>query len=335
MKFFRRRPWADCAPGQLVDVGTHRLHVQCTGWGTPTVVFDSALAGSVLSWTLIQPAVATFTRACSYDRAGHGWSDAGPMPRTLSRIVDELHALLSHSDIRPPLVLVGHSYGGLVTQLYASRYPEDIAGMVLVDPAHAKDWARVHGRERERLETGIRLCRRGAAAARLGISSLVAAMVGAGALAMARVSAKVISGGVLSRQHEEILAPILLLPPHLRPLLRRMWSRPEFFDAVGSQMAALRSDALALLATADRGYGDLPLVALSSSNPEPSRIVDQEHLAALSSRGRHIVARHSGHWIPLEEPELVVQAIRDVTELARGSHRRSPEHSRAQRGSQT
>jgi len=122
----------------------------------------------------------------------------------------------------------------------------------------------------------------------------------------------VATGGALSRSHEEILAPILHLPADLRPLLRRMWVRPEFFDAVGSQMETLCDDAKDLLAVANRDRGDVPLIVLSSSNPEPSRIVDQERLAALSSRGRHVVARCSGHWIPLEEPEIVIQAIRDV-----------------------
>jgi pimeloyl-ACP methyl ester carboxylesterase len=318
VKLFSRRGWEEYAPGQLIDVGTHRLHVCRAGTGTPTVVFDSALAGSVLSWILVQPEVARYAGTYSYDRAGHGWSDAGPMPRTLGRICDELHRLLQQADVRPPIVFVGHSYGGLVAQLYASRYPGEVGGMVLVDPAHAKDWVHVSDRERHRLETGIRLCRRGAAVARLGLGRLVSSLVGLGAFAGARMLTAAISGGALSREHEEILAPILFLPPHVRPLLRRMWVRPEFFEAVGSQMETLRGDAAELLAIENRSYGDLPLIVLSSSNPEPSRIFDQERLAALSSRGRHIVASRSGHWIPLEEPELVIQAIHEVIEQVRG-----------------
>jgi pimeloyl-ACP methyl ester carboxylesterase len=325
MKLFRRRPWASLARGKLVDVGTHRLHLYCTGGGSPTVVFDSALAGSVLSWILVQPEVATFARACSYDRAGHGWSDAGPMPRTLSRIVDELHTLLRRANVPPPFVLVGHSYGGLVAQLYVSRYRDEVAGMVLVDSAHAKDWAYASDRERARLETGIRLCRRGASVARFGVGRVVSSLVGVGALAAARGLTGVLSGGVLSGQHEEVLAPVLRLPPEVRPLLRRMWIRPEFFEAVGSQMTTICGDATDLLKVSDYPYGDLPLIVLSSSNPEPSRAFDQERLAARSTRGRHIVAPHSGHWIPLDEPELVIQAIRDVIDLARVSRATLPE----------
>jgi pimeloyl-ACP methyl ester carboxylesterase len=319
MKLFRRQSWASLAPGQLVDVGTHRLHISCAGHGTPTVVFDSALAGSVLSWILVQPEVATFTHTCSYDRAGHGWSEAGPMPRTLSRIVDELHTLLERTNVPPPFVLVGHSYGGLVAQLYISRYPDEVAGMVLVDSAHAKDWANVSEGERARLEMGIRLCRRGASVARFGVGRVVSSLVGVGALAAARGLTSVMSGGVLSGQHEEILAPVLRLPPEVRPLLRRMWIRPEFFEAVGSQMARICDDAAELLKEGDRGYGNTPLVVLSSSNPEPGRELDQERLAARSTRGTHLIARQSGHWIPLDEPELVIQAVRDVVRLARAS----------------
>jgi pimeloyl-ACP methyl ester carboxylesterase len=315
MSLFTHRPWAEEAPGRFIDIGTHRLHVCCAGEGAPAVVFESALAGSVLSWVFVQTEVAAFARTCSYDRAGMGWSDAGPMPRTLARSVDELHRLLQLADVRPPLILVGHSYGGLVMQLYATRYPDAVAGMVLVDSAHARDWAQVSGRERERLETGIRLCRRGASVARLGIGRLVASLVGAGALTVARLLVAAISGGALSRQQEGILAPIVRLPPHLRPLLKRMWIRPEFFEALGSQMATLQRDATALLGAGRGDYGDLPLLVLSATDAEPSRIADQERLAARSSRGRHIVAAHSGHWIPLDEPELVVRAIREVIGL--------------------
>src|SRR5688572_32469848 len=96
------------APGRLVDVGGHRLHVHCLGAGSPAVVFDAALGATSLSWSLVQPAVATVTRACSYDRAGFGWSDAGPPPRTAGRVAGELRELLRRAGISPPYVVVGH-----------------------------------------------------------------------------------------------------------------------------------------------------------------------------------------------------------------------------------
>ena len=116
----------------------------------------------------MQPAVAAFTTACAYDRAGFGWSDAGPMPRTAGRIADELHALLGAANIAPPYVLVGHSFGGLSIRAYATSHPEDVAGLVFVDPAHPEDWREPSAADRERLQRGVALCRRGVVAARLG-----------------------------------------------------------------------------------------------------------------------------------------------------------------------
>ena len=101
---------------------------------------ESALGGSSLSWALVRSDVAKFTCACSYDRAGIGWSDADPMPRTAQRIVNELHTLLTNARTKGPYVLVGHSFGGLAVRLYAAQYPEEVVGMVLVDPTHPGQW---------------------------------------------------------------------------------------------------------------------------------------------------------------------------------------------------
>lgn len=124
------------AAGTTVDVGGHRLYLHCAGEGQPTVLLDSGMSSTTDSWTEVQPSVAEFTRACSYDRAGLGRSDPGPAPRTSGQMVTELHALLHHAAIPGPYVLVGHSFGGLNMQLYAGRYPEEVAGMVLVDTVH-------------------------------------------------------------------------------------------------------------------------------------------------------------------------------------------------------
>src|SRR5438309_5962518 len=120
------------APGKLVDIGGYRLHINCTGTGSPTVILDAGLGGTSLDWSKVQPAVAGFTRVCSYDRAGYGWSDTGPGPRTSQQIVKELHLLLVHAQISGPYLLVGHSLGGLNMRLYAYRYPGEVAGMDLL-----------------------------------------------------------------------------------------------------------------------------------------------------------------------------------------------------------
>ena len=170
-------------PGQLIDVGTHRLHLHCVGQGLPTVVFDAALGGSSLSWTLVHPAVARFTRACTYDRAGFGWSDAGPLPRTAGRIADELHQLLRRGEVPGPYVLVGHSYGGLVMRLMAARHKEDVAGLVLIEPAVPEEWATPTAEQHALIRRGVRLCRYGVGAARSGIPRAVTWLVKLRALA--------------------------------------------------------------------------------------------------------------------------------------------------------
>jgi pimeloyl-ACP methyl ester carboxylesterase len=118
----------------LVDAGSHRSHIVCLGEGSPTVILDALGDGSSAHWGWVQPIVAETTRVCAYDRAGRGWSEAGPTPRDGRTIAQELHTLLANAQIEEPKVLVGHSFGGLIGRIYADLYPEDVAGMVLVDP---------------------------------------------------------------------------------------------------------------------------------------------------------------------------------------------------------
>ena len=123
-------------PGRLVDVGGHRLHIWCTGAGTPSVILETGLGGSSADWGFVQPEVSRFTQVCSYDRAGMGYSDPGPSPRTTRRIARELAQLLDRSGISGPAVLVGASIGGLTARVFASEYGERVAGLVLVDASH-------------------------------------------------------------------------------------------------------------------------------------------------------------------------------------------------------
>jgi pimeloyl-ACP methyl ester carboxylesterase len=120
-------------PGRLVPASPNRLNLYCIGKGSPTVVFDSGWEDWAPAWAIVQPAVAKFTRACTYDRAGSGFSDAGPMPRTSVRIADELHSALHHAGISGPYILVGHSFGSYNTRVFADRYMNEVAGLVLVD----------------------------------------------------------------------------------------------------------------------------------------------------------------------------------------------------------
>lgn len=283
--------------------------------GGPAVVFDAALGGSSLSWTLVQPQVAAFTTACAYDRAGFGWSDAGPRPRTAGRIADELYELLMRAGVPPPYVLVGHSFGGLTIRAFAARHPSLVAGFVFLDPAHPEDWVVPTERERARMAKGVRLCRHGSVAARLGLARAVAAMVSAGAFTAARGLVAAVSRGGLRREDEEILAPVSKLPHDTRQMLKWMWTQPRFFDALGSQIESICASAAEV--PQDPDYRNLPLVTISATKLSEQRRALQDALARRSTRGRHIVANNSGHWIPLDEPVTVIGAIRDVVDMSR------------------
>jgi len=129
-------------PGQLVDIGGYRMHIHCTGQGTPTVILDSGLGDSYISWHKVQPQIAQFTHVCSYDRAGLGYSDSSPRHRASKDIAEELYTLLHNAGIPPPYILVGHSMGGYDVRLYASLYRNEVVGMVLVDASHPEQQKR-------------------------------------------------------------------------------------------------------------------------------------------------------------------------------------------------
>jgi len=308
--------------GRLVDVNGRRMHIYTTGEGTPTVVLDAALGGSCLSWALVQGEVAKFTRVCSYDRAGLGWSDASPLPRTAQQSMKELRALLHNAGVPGPYLLVGHSFGGFVTRLYASTFPGEVAGLVLVDVPHPREWTVPTADQQRKLAIGARLSRRGAWAVRLGIARFIYLLVQMGALRAARSGVAAVSGGLVGGPHSDrIIAPVDRLPAELRPMLRAIWIQPKFFESLASQMECVPETAQQLDACGD--YGDLPLIVLSASNPSRERVADQEAVARLSTRGNHVVASRSGHWIPLDQPALVVDSIREVVDAVR----RSPETS--------
>ena len=126
-------------PGEMVDVGGYSLHINCVGQGNPTVVLDSRLGDFSAQWVRVQRQVSDTTRVCAYDRAGMGWSEMGPDPRDARQITSELHTLLGKAGIEGPYVLVGHSFGGMYMQTYAARYPDEVAGVALVDSSTELD----------------------------------------------------------------------------------------------------------------------------------------------------------------------------------------------------
>src|SRR5947209_12962760 len=201
------------APGRMVEIdGGRRLHIHVTGAGSPVVVLEAGIAATSISWALVQPEVARFTTVCSYDRGGLGWSDATPAPRTPSTIARELHLLLERAGLPRPYLLVGHSFGGLVVQRFAALYPDDVCGLVLVDPLAASEWYPFQEEHRRRWRHGIGLSRRGAVLARFGVVRACLAIVLGGGRLAPRFAGRVASGQGGSGFLDRITGQVSKLP---------------------------------------------------------------------------------------------------------------------------
>ncbi len=298
--------------GGFFTVNGHRLHADFHPGptGAPTVVFEAALGGSSLGWTAVERGLRGLASTVVYDRAGLGWSDAGPLPRDLPTQCGDLRALLAAAEVPPPYLLVGHSYGALIAHWLAARRELPVAGVVLVDPPALEVWTNPTGADRARLDNGIRLARRGVWAARCGLAQLAAGLVAAGALTPAANLARWVSGGRLRPTSDFNFAPVTRLPQDDKAILRWIWTRPRFYQALASQMQTLPDAARAVAAAPLPDT--LPLVVLSAADTPPAQRAEHERLARQSRRGVHRAAHGSGHWIPLEEPELVLAAIREV-----------------------
>ena len=279
------------APGRLIDVGGYRLHLSCTGTGrpgSPTVIQEAGYGNTSLAWSKVQPGVASFTRVCSYDRAGYGWSDNGPLPRTAGHMVTELHTLLARAAVPGPYVLVGHSYGGLIMQLYTYTYPQQVAGLVLVESVHA-DQDRSPKLRQDNVNEMKQLspCQ---ALAPFGILRLLGFWNG------------------LAAEY----------PATAQPAAKAQFYQTRFCQTLSDEEAAW-NESLAQVRAARHPLGHLPLVVLTRGipvSPDPQEERDwqalQKDLAGLSSDSLHIIATRSGHQIQLDQPDLVIAAIKQV-----------------------
>jgi pimeloyl-ACP methyl ester carboxylesterase len=305
----RRDTRAFPPPGTMIDAAGQRLHVVCAGSGTPAALFESGIAASSLSWSRVLPEVARFTRACAYDRAGLGWSAPARGPRTAGQMTAELRGVLGTTAPRGPYVLVGHSFGAFLVSVYAVQRPDDVAGLVLLDPP--SEWHQITPEQASLLWGGIQLSRIGGLLARAGIVRACLALLTGGAPAVPRNFVRVF-GPTAARTLERLVGEVRKLPEDIQPLVRHLWCQPKCFRAMAEHLAALASTAAA--AAAVTLLPDVPLVIISSSDQPPDTLTRHRQLASLSPQGRHIVASKSGHWIQFDEPELVVGAVRDVVD---------------------
>lgn len=278
--------------GKLVNVDGLTMHINCTGDGGPAVILDSGLGDSYVSWRKVQPEIAKFARVCSYDRAGLGYSNSTSEPRTSKVIAEQLHALLQAAQIPPPYILVGHSMGGYDVRVYASLYRNDVIGMALVDASHPD--------QENRLPPEL----------------------------------KGMEGNWL-REAEflEYTTPFGI--PRLlgfcdeNPVVRAADCN---FQTAREAVAELKAfNTSAAQAAASGSLGDMPLAVLSHDPAKPSsefppdlnKTVNQawdkmqDELAHLSTGGTRTIAKNSGHYIQSDRPDVVIEAVRNVTEDAR------------------
>jgi pimeloyl-ACP methyl ester carboxylesterase len=287
-------------PGQLVDVGGYRMHLYCMGQGSPTVVLDSGLGDTWLVWYKVQPPIAQFTRVCSYDHAGLGWSDPSPNNRRTSRVIaEELHTLLHNAGMTGPFVLAGHSMGGLSVRMYTSLFPTEVAGVILVDSTHP-DLPKRFPPEVTKFNAG--LIRR----ERL--------MVHIMPIGIPRLLGWCGNGPAGDRA---MLRTVNCTPGHWREHLAEHVGFDESADEV-REAGTLGSIPLVVLSHDPERAFPMPRFSPEMAK-EKDRLWDetQGELAQLSTDSSRVVAKGSGHYIQVDRPDLVVEAVKKLVEQAR------------------
>ena len=273
--------------GRLVDIGGYKLHLDCRGEGSPTVVMDAGLGGSSLDWALVQPELARATQVCTYDRAGMGWSDPGPQPRSPAHLAQELHALLQNGGVPGPYVLVGHSLAGKNIRMFAAAHPHDVAGMVLVD------------------------ARSEAVEANSDMKAFAAALdAQAGLYAVARRLG-------IARLFGAMLIDVPQLPPSLATEMALAQTNASAIAETTLEGLSRTANDQAL---ASASLGSLPLIVIAageSMRSIPGWPAAQKAMTALSTKGQLLIAENSSHAVQLVEPSLVIDAALSLVAEAR------------------
>jgi len=298
--------------GRLVEVGDgRRIYVSDMGRemaSVPTVIFESGIAATSQNWLLVQESVAGFTRAVSYDRGGLGWSSACKSERTPTNIAGELRELLRRADIPGPYVLVGHSFGGLVVRRYAAMYPDDVVGVVLVDPMRAEEWPPVNESQRALLERGIRMAGYGIPVARFGLARLATTSLlcrsGKASRAFSRAA-----GNAGIHVMQRITCEVGKMPRAVWPIVASHWASPKYYRGLAAHLEAVPATVVEMQ-TAEAIEG-MPVVLLTPASAQP---LSSERLRRIGPEVRQVIAEKSGHWVHLDEPELVLETIRSMVE---------------------
>jgi pimeloyl-ACP methyl ester carboxylesterase len=301
-------------PGKLVDIGGLRLHINCTGEGSPAVIMEAGPNDSSVIWQLVQPQISRFTRACSYDRAGFGWSDAPNEPRSSLNIANELARLLTRAAVPGPYVLVGHDFGTLDLRVFAARHRQEVAGMVFVDSVHPD----IHNRPPFSRPPGTR-----DRFHRFVSAAFYQAMIWTVPLGLPRLLGWCRNNFTFPNQPKQW--------DRFVPEAAAQYCRLQSWRAEEAQVTDENGSSFANAGP----LGDMPLIVLSH-DPQvndfrgffsPADLVKAERawmemqgeLLTLSSRSKWMVAKGSEHWIQIHRPELVAAQVQEIVNDARGT----------------
>lgn len=269
------------APGRLIDIGSHHQHIVCTGFGAPTIVLEAGLGESSTSWAVVQRDLARTSRVCAYDRAGLAWSDPSPTPRTARRAAEELRTLLETANESAPYVLVAHSLGAFVSRLFIERFPEDVVGLVLIDPT-SEEAVIAAG------PPGVAIIEH----------RIYAALSEIGLLRF--VGRALVNESVGGNAPAEVLDAVPFL------------YGPRSQIATTLELDASVESAKDVRAVSQHALKDMQLVVISSADATATERERHQMLALLSSRGRHDVAPAGGHYVHYDNIQWVVDLIREV-----------------------
>lgn len=295
------------APGRMVDIGGRRLHMDVAGHGSPCVILEAGIAASSLSWALVARKVAEFATVVTYDRAGFGWSDPSPHRSTAVDAARDLALLVEKAELNGPLVLAGHSFGGLIVRVFQQLHPEGVSGMVLVDPVCRSEWREANEPRKRMLARGVMLSRRGELLARLGIVRLALWLLMSGSRSIPKLLARA-SAGRAAGLTERLTGEVRKMPPELWPKVAAHWSQARCFHAMANALENLPLSVTQI--DESRSLNDLPLVVLSAATANAQELREHENEARLSTRGVHQVVGASGHWMQLDAPDTIVEAVR-------------------------
>jgi pimeloyl-ACP methyl ester carboxylesterase len=297
--------------GRWIDIGNGcRLYLLEKGCNGPTVIFESGIAATNLNWRHVQEAVSQFACTASYDRSGLGWSNGCRTARTPANIAVELHTMLERAEVKPPYILVGHSFGGLVMRRFALLYPEKVASAVLIDPMRCEEWPPMDPAKQAMLNRGRRLSSYAIPIARFGIARLAVTSLLCRSGRVSRWLAGIAGNSgrhVLGRVTDEVSK----MPREVWPIVAAHWSRPDYYAGMRSHVEAV-PDTVREMQDAEPIRG-IPVLILTPGTSSP---LSDACLGRIGDNVQQVIAPVSAHWIHLDQPELVVDSIREMVNAA-------------------